>query len=406
MALYYYHAFSRDGKRQSGQLDAPSAQGVKENLIKRGLFPSEIGLVKGANTGLPWYQRLFEANVSFKDKIMFTKQLAVLLKSGVPLLHSLELLIEQFQGKMRSIIVHLKDGVKEGRSLTDGLNDYPKQFDKIYIQLVRAGEATGNLDLILSRLNSYLEKDEALRRKVKSAMRGPMIQIGMILAVVGFLLAIVVPMLAKSFASQGGTLPTPTRILMMISSFLQHHYVILIVMIVVIYLIFKRWKSSVKGAYQCDQLKLKVPVLKYFVRTDAVVQFSRTLGMLLESGVRLSEALQIVCDIVDNRVLADALEKAKDNIIKEGKITQYLKQTNLFPPMAIYLISTGEESGELPQMLLSVAENYEAELADLTDSLSSKIDPFMKIFMALVVGFILISIMLPIVGMNKLISKR
>lgn len=406
MALYYYHAFSRDGKRQNGQLDAPSAQSVKESLIKRGLFPSEIGLVRGANTGLPWYKRLFEANVSFKDKIMFTKQLAVLLKSGIPLLHSLELLIEQFQGKMRSIIVHLKDGVKEGRSLTDGLSDYPKQFDKIYIQLVRAGEATGSLDLILNRLNIYLEKDEALRRKVKSAMRGPMIQMGMILAVVIILLTFVVPMLAKAFASQGGALPTPTLILMGISNFLQHHYVMLAVIIVATYLAFKRWKNSAKGAYQFDQLKLKMPILKYFVRTEAVVQFSRTLGMLLEGGVRLSEALQIVCEIVDNRVLADALEKAKDNIIKEGKLTQYLKQTNLFPPMAIYLISTGEESGELPQMLTSVAENYEADLADLTDSLSSKIDPFMKIFMALVVGFILISIMLPIVGMNKLISKR
>lgn len=406
MALYYYHAFSRDGKRQSGRLDAQSVQGVKDSLLKRGLFPSEIGLVKGANTDLPWYQRWFEAKVSLKDKIMFTKQLSVLLKSGIPLLHALELLTEQFQGKMRSIIVHLKDGVKEGRSLTDGLSDYPKQFDKIYIQLVKAGEATGNLDMILNRLNGYLERNEEISRKVKSALREPLIQIGMILAVVLVLLTFVVPMLAKTFASQGGTLPTPTRILMFVSNFVQHYYLVLAGVIILMWIVFKRWKSSAKGAYQFDKLKLKIPILNYFVRINAVIQFSRTFGMLLEGGVRLPEALQIVCEIVDNRVLADALEKAKDSIIKEGKITQYLKQTGLFPSMAIYLIGTGEESGELPQMLLSVAENYEVELADFTDSLTVKIDPIMKIFMALVVGFILIAIMLPIVGMNKLISKR
>ena len=123
MALYYYHAFTKDGKRQTGQLDAPSIQGAKEALVKKGLFPSEIGLVKGENTGLPWYKSLFEGGVSTKDRMLFTKQLAVLLRSGIPLLHSLELLIEQFSGKMRTIIIHLKDGVKEGRSLTDGLKD-------------------------------------------------------------------------------------------------------------------------------------------------------------------------------------------------------------------------------------------------------------------------------------------
>jgi len=406
MALYYYHAFSKDGKRQSGQLDAPSEQGVKESLAKRGLFPSQIGLVKGANTGQPWYKRWFEAKVSFKDKIMFTKQLAVLLKSGIPLLHALELLVEQFQGKMRNIIVHLKDGVKEGRSLTDGLNDYPNEFSKIYIQLVRAGEATGNLDLILKRLNVYLDRDEAIRKKVNDALREPLTTLGFIGLVVIGLLTFLVPRLAKIFTSRGGKLPLPTKILMMISNFITQHYLILLGTIILGVILFKRWVKSPKGAYQFDKLKLKIPVLKFFVRITAVVQFSRTLGMLLEGGVRLSEALNVVCDIIDNRVLADSLEKAKDSIIKEGKITQYLKQTGLFPPMAIYLIGTGEESGELAQMLQSVGDNYEEELSDLTSKLSSLIDPIMKLVTALVVGFIVIAMVMPIVGMNKLVSKK
>ena len=406
MALYYYHAFSKDGKSQSGQLDAASEQGVKEALISKGLFPSKIGLVKGSYTGLPWYKRWFDGSVSQKEKMLFTKQLAVLLRSGIPLLHSLELLTEQFTGKMRGIIVHLKDGVKEGRSLTDGLKDYPKEFDKIYIQLVRAGEATGNLDLILNRLNVYMEKQDTLRKKIKSALRYPLIQMFMIGLVVIALLAFVVPMIAKTFKSQGGTLPAPTRLLMAMSSFLQNHYLILIILIVGGIALFKYWASKPAGRYKIDQVKLKIPIFKYFVQTSAVVQFCRTLGMLLEGGVRLSEALNIVCDIVSNRVLADSLEKAKDNIIKEGKITQYLKQTGLFPPMAIYLIGTGEESGELAHMLQSVGESYEEELTEWTDNLAALIDPIMMVVTALIVGFIVISMVLPIVGMNKLVSKR
>ena len=406
MALYYYYAFSKDGKRQIGQLDAPSEQGVKDALVKRGLFPAEIGLVKGANTGLPWYKRWFEGNVSIKEKIMFTKQLAVLLRSGIPLMHALELLVEQFQGKMRTIIVQLKDGVKEGRSLTDGLKEFPNDFSKIYVQLVRAGEATGNLDMILNRLNIYLERDEAIRKKVKGAMRYPMIQMSIVALVVVVLLTFVVPKLAKTFSARGGVLPTPTRILMAMSNFLQQHYLILAVILIAGFALFKYWVSSPKGAYQLDKLKLQIPMVKYFVRTSAIVQFARTLGMLLEGGVRLSEALTIVCDIVSNRVLADALEKAKDNIVKEGKITQYLKQTGIFPPMAIYLIATGEESGELAGMLTSVAENYEEELAELTDNLAAKIEPLMMLVMAVVVGFIVVAMIMPIVGMNDLMSKK
>lgn len=406
MALYYYHAFSKDGKRQSGQVDATSEQGVKEALASKGFFPAEIGLVKGSNTGLSWYKGLFERGVSQKEKMLFTKQLAVLLRSGIPLLHSLELLTEQFQGKMRGMIVHLKDGVKEGRSLTDGLKDYPKEFDKIYIQLVRAGEATGNLDLILSRLNLYMEKQDALRKKIKSAMREPLIQLVMIGVVVVGLLAFVVPMIAKTFKSQGGALPLPTRILMGISNFLQNHYFILIILIGGGIAGFKYWANTPNGRYKIDQIKLRMPIFKHLVQMSAVVQFCRTLGMLLEGGVRLPEALNIVCDIVSNRVLADALEKAKDNIIKEGKITQYLKQTGVFPPMAIYLIGTGEESGELAHMLQSVGESYEEELAEWTDNLAAAISPIMLIFTALIVGFIVIAMILPIIGMNKLIAKR
>ncbi len=406
MALYYYKAFSRDGKQIIGQLDAPSESGVKDALVKRGLFPTEIGLVGGGGAGIPWYQRLFAGSVKPKDKILFTKQLAILLKSGIPLLQSLELLMDQFSGPLHSIIVQLKDGVKEGRSLADGLGMYPKTFDKIYIQLVKAGEATGNLEMILQRLTTYLERRGEITREIQSAVRGPLIQLAFVGAVAVGMIVFIVPKMTQTFSARGGSLPGPTQFLVNISNFMTDHYLILAIILGSLVMALKYWASRPRGAYMIDQFKLKIPAFNYFVRISAVVQFSRTLGMLLEGGVRLSEALEIVCNIVENRVLAETLEKAKENIVKEGKITQYLKQTNLFPPMAIYLISTGEESGELALMLQNIASNYEEELSETTESLTAALNPIMMVVMALVVGFIVVAMVLPIVKMNEMVSKK
>lgn len=406
MALYYYKAFSRDGKQVTGQLDAPSESGVKDALVKRGFYPTEIGLAGGTGAGIPWYQKLFAGKVSSKDQILFTKQLAILLKSGIPLLQSLELLMDQFTGPLHSIIVQLKDGVREGRSLADGLAMYPKTFDKIYIQLVRAGEATGNLDMILQRLTAFLERRSEIAKEVQGAMRGPLIQLGFVGVVAVGMITFIVPKMTQTFSARGGSLPGPTQFLVNISDFITNHYLILSALIIAAAVGFRYWISRPQGAYLLDQFKLKIPVFNYFVRISAVVQFSRTLGMLLEGGVRLSEALEIVCNIVENRVLAEALIRAKDNIVKEGKITQYLKQTGLFPPMAIYLISTGEESGELALMLQNVASNYEEELSEVTENLTAALNPIMMVVMALVVGFIVVAMVLPIVKMNEIVSKR
>src|SRR5579862_8960593 len=184
MALYAYEAFSKEGKKVSGVIDAPSAEALREQLTKQGLFPIKIELSGGVSTG-GFLQRLFEKKVTTKDKILLTKQLAILLKSGVPILQAIELLTEQFEGGVKTMLVRIKDDVKEGTSLADALNKYPKVFEKIYIQLVRAGEATGKLETILERLTVYLERREATTKKVKSAMQQPIIQIVVAVGVVG-----------------------------------------------------------------------------------------------------------------------------------------------------------------------------------------------------------------------------
>jgi type II secretory pathway component PulF len=404
MALYSYEAFSKDGKRVHGIIDAPSADALKEQLARQGLFLTKIELSGGTSTG-GFFKRLFEGKVTIKDKILFTKQLAVLLKSGVPILQAIELLIEQFEGGTRNMLVRIKDDVKEGTSLADALAKYPKVFENLYVQLVRAGEATGKLDTILERLTMFLERREAITKKVKGAMQQPIIQLVVAILVVAILVVKVVPDMAKNFTETGNALPWPTQFVLSASDFLIGHYILIIGFFISVVAGFKLWKSSSVGGRQYDQIKLKLPILGNLSQMNAVVQFSYTLGLLLEGGVNIAEALDIVVSVIDNKVLASALRVARDNIVKEGKIAEYLKQTKMFPPIAIYLIKTGEETGQLDKMLLTVAENYEKDYVELIDTLTGLISPIMLIGMAGIVGFIVMAVALPMMEQMQNIDK-
>lgn len=398
MALYSYEAFSKDGKKIKGLLDASSPSAVKDQLVKQGLYPINIELAK-EQARLSLFSRIFSRSVPIKDKIMFTKQFSVLLKSGVPLVQAIELLTDQFEGKLHGILIAVKDDVKQGTSLADALAKYPSSFENIYIQLVRAGEASGKLEVILDRLQEYMERSEALRKKIKGAMTQPIIQIVVAVLVVIFLIKAVIPQISNVFRSMKIELPGLTLFLLALSDAITNYWMIMIVALIAVIMSFRYWKNSESGGRTWDALKLKMPVIKYLAKTTAVVQFSYTLGMLLEAGVNLSQALDIVVSITDNRVLKAALSEARDKIIKQGKITQYLQQSGVFPPMAIYLIRTGEESGQLDAMLLLVGKNYEAEARELTDQLTGLVGPIMLVVMGGMVGVIVLSIMGPMMKM-------
>ena len=403
MALFSYQAFSKEGKKVHGTIDAPTAEGVRKQLSKMGMYPISIESAR-EEVGVGWarFFQIFRRRVTPKEKILLTKQLAVLLKAGVPLLQALELLIDQFAGRMRAILIDLKDGIKEGQSLAEGLARYPKIFDTTYVQLVRAGEATGKLEVILERLIDFMERREEITKQVKAALRYPMIQLSVVVLVVIALLTFVLPNLAETFASQGVQLPWTTRFLLGLSDILISYWYIILGVLIVLILLFRSWKSTPNGARQWDQFKLKVPMVRYFTQMGAVVQFCRTLGMLVESGVNLAEALDIVVKVIDNRVLADALSEARDKIIKQGRIAEFLKETNIFPPMAIYLINTGEQTGQLDHMLLTVAKNYEDDLVEYSDTLSSLLEPIMLLVMGVVVGFVVMSVVQPIFNLTQL----
>jgi len=404
MALYSYEAFSKDGKKVQGVVDAPSAAALREQLARQGLFPTKIDATGGVSTA-GFFKRLFEAKITTKDKILFSKQLAILLKSGVPILQAIELLTEQFEGSLKNMLVRIKDDIKEGTSLADALSKYPKVFEKIYIQLVRAGEATGKLERILERLTVYLERREEISKKVSGAMQGPIIQLVVAIGVVSVLVMKVVPQMAQNFASKKAALPWPTQFLLSLSRFMIDYFLVIIIGLIAVIALYKLWAASSAGGRQIDEIKLRLPLIKYLSKTNAVVQFSYTLGLLLEGGVHISEALDIVVSIIDNRVLASALRTARDNIVKEGKIAEYLQQTKMFPPIAIYLIKTGEQTGELDTMLLTVADNYEKDYVELVDKVTGLIAPIMLFAMAGIVGFIVLAIAMPMMEQMQNMGK-
>lgn len=400
MPLYQYESYNRRGNKVSGTVDASSEQAAKEILQGQGLLPIKINAVSGQEGQAGFsIKSLFEKKIDINSVILFTKQLSVLLKSSVPLLQSIELLIEQFDGAFQRILIHVKDGIKSGQPLAKELGKYPKIFSNVYVQLVRAGEASGKLDLILLRLTSYLETSEETKKKVKKAMSYPILILSFAFLVVVGILVVLVPKLKDMFVQMNKELPLPTRILIGTSNFFVNNFVLLGIGSIAAVILFLYWKSTKAGKYKFDSILLRFPLTGYFSKTRAVVQFCKTLGMLLEAGVNLSEALDIVCNIVDNAVLVQQLNQARDKIIKEGKISKYLKETGIFPNIAIYMISTGEQSGKLGEMLLSVGDDYEKELSELTEGLTAKIGPIMTVVTGIIIAFIMVSIFLPIMSM-------
>jgi type II secretory pathway component PulF len=392
MPLYAYEALSKDGKRSKGVIDATSLQGARQQLTAQGLYLVKLELTREESAGVSIFKRLFAGKVKVKQKILFTKQLAILLRSGVPLLQAVDLLIEQFEGRLHTMLVTIRDELKEGTALATALQRYPSVFDNIYVQLVRAGEASGNLEVILERLTEFLERREAIAKRIKGAMQYPIIQLVIVGIVLVVMMVWVVPQISGQFASRGRELPGTTKALIAISDVFVHYWILLLIVIILLVLGFQAAARTDQGKLFLDKMKLRIPLIKYLTKTNAVVQFSYTLGMLLEGGVNLSEALDIVIKTVDNKVLAEALKVARDNIVKQGKIAQYLKQTGMFPPIAIYLIQTGEQTGELDKMLLTVARNYESDSQELIDRLTAALSPIMMIVIAVVVGFIVLSI--------------
>ena len=408
MPVYEYTALDRAGKNIAGIIDADSTVAARQKLRASGKFPVDVRETtsaaraeKGGRASLP---SVFN-RVTADDIHALTRQLATLLNAGIPLVAALDALMEQSTSPpLKKIIAQIKESVNEGNSLTVSLSRHPKLFSNIYVNMVRAGEASGSLDVVLERLAEFGEHQQALQGRFKAAMVYPIFMAIIGAAVLFFLLSFVVPNLTRIFTEMKQVLPLPTTLLIWFSDFMRFYWWVIVLCVVAVILGIRKAVNTTRGRYIWDSLKLRLPVIGQINRKIALSRFGRTLGSLLQSGVPLITSLQIVRNIVNNVLIGDVIDDAMGDIQAGKSLNLALSRSAWFPPVFRQMISVGEQSGDLEGMLHKIADAYEREVETRITGMTALIEPIMILLMALIVGFIVVSILLPIFEMNQMIS--
>jgi general secretion pathway protein F len=327
-----------------------------------------------------------------------------LLGAGVTLVSSLEALISQITNPLlKKIMAQIKESVNEGNSLAFSLSQHPKVFSEVYINMVRAGEASGSLDLVLDRLAEFSENQQALRGRVRAALAYPVFMFVIGTLILFFLITFIVPNITKIFSDMHQTLPLPTMMLIGASQFLKSFWWLVLMILAGVIILAKQFKKTPRGNYIWDEIKIRAPILGPINIKMAMARFGRTLGSLLQSGVPLLSSLQIVRNIVNNAIIADDIDKAMDEIESGKSLATPLGQSRWVPPVAIQMIAVGEQSGKLESMLNKIADIYEGEVESQIMAMTSMLEPVMILIMGVFVGFIVISILLPIFEMSQMI---
>jgi len=417
MPIFEYKAYASGGSVRSGVIDADTTREARNRLRRDNLLVSEIHEVRGgrrtkSKKGKPLSflekvrrNRQAHARPSSRDLELLTsvtRQMGTLLSSGIPLAETLKAIIEQAERRdIETMFREIRERVNQGGSLADALYEHPRLFGELYVNMVRAGEATGNVDVVLRRLADYLQAQRVLRRKIVSALTYPVMMIAIGVIVVSILMAVVVPKITGMLTDQGKTLPAPTQVLIFISDLFKNWWWAGALGIAAISFTIERIYKTNKGRMFIDKNMLRVPIIGDLLRKQAVARFTRTLSTLLQSGVPAVQSLEITRTVVGNRVLADATEHIRVKILEGTDISTPLKQTGVFPPLVSYMVAIGEQSGELEQMLDRVAIAYDEEIDIATERVTSVIEPIMIIVLALIVGYIVVSIVLPILQIGQ-----
>ena len=407
MPVYEYRALNSSGKSLKGILDADSDMVAREKLRASGIFPVEIKEALSKSKGLasePGSVVRLLRGVRPAEVSTMTRQLSTLLGAGVPLIGSLESLVAQMTNPtFKRIMAQVKDSVNEGNSLALSLSQHPKVFPSIYVNMVQSGEASGSLDVVMDRLADFGEHQQALRSRFKAALAYPIFMSIVAIIVLFVLVTFIVPNITSVFAEMRQTLPLPTVVLIEVSDFLLSFWWVILLALFCLILILRRIGRRPRGRYLRDRLKLRVPVVGQLNQKIALGRFARTLGSLLQSGVSLISALQIVSRIVDNVLYQEVIEKAGDEIQKGQSLAGSLSKSAWFPSMAVQMIAVGEQSGDLEGMLYKIAESQEREVETQITAVTSMLEPVMILLMGVVVGFIVFSIILPIIEMSQMI---
>ena len=392
MPRYKWEGKTLRGEKKKGELEAPDEGSVRTHLRQQNVIPTKV-VAKGKEVSFSFGRQ----KIKRRDVAVFTRQLATMIDAGLPLVQSMDILAMQQENKaFKETIKNIKEDVEGGSTFAGALKKHPKAFDELYVNLVVAGEEGGILDNVLIRLAIYIEKAEALKKKIKSALVYPSTIVAVAVIVVAVLMIFVIPVFEKMFTSVGHTLPLPTLIVIGISNLLKKYIFLIIVAFVILIFMLKRYYSTEKGKFNIDNLILKLPVFGILFRKVAVARFARTLSTLITSGVPILDGLTITSKTAGNKPIEYAIMKARTSISEGETIAEPLARSEIFPLMVTQMIAVGESTGSLDSMLTKIADFYEEEVDIAIATLTSLLEPFLMVFLGVTVGGIVIAMYMPI----------
>jgi len=404
IGTYRYTARDAEGKTKTGTLDAPTERAAYQQLRQQGMVPVQVRA--GAATGLNAELKLpgLGDKVGLGDLALFSRQFATMINSGLSLIRALNILADQTDNKkLAEILGVVRADVQEGASLSGSLAKH-KQFPKLYIAMVRAGETAGLLDSVLLRVAATLESDLALRRKIKSAMTYPVVVLVLAVILTVVMLLFIVPTFVGMFESLGGELPLPTKILLAMSAVVRGYWWALLLVPIAVTQGFKRLKRIPEFQFQLDRLKLRAPVFGPLFHKVAISRFARNLGILLKAGVPILSALEITAETVNNGVISNAVDDVRESVKDGEAVAAPLATHPVFPPMVVQMMAVGEETGALDEMLTKISDFYDDEVTAATESLTAALEPIMIVVLASIVGAMVVALYMPMFKIFDLVQ--
>jgi len=413
MPVYEYKGLNKSGKPVKGVLDADNPKALKENLRRDGIFVSEFKeSLESKGKGVPSEsgeasrgRRRFGKRVKVMELAELTRQLATLLKASIPVVDCLSAVAKQSENaRLQRILNEVRRSVTEGKSLALAMADHPTVFNNLYVNMVKAGESSGTLDIVFFRLADFTESQARLVSRIKGAMTYPIVMMCVGVAIVSLMMVFVVPKLTAMFTDMGQKLPALTRGLIALSDYFQNWWHVSFAGLVLTIFWFNRYRKSEKGKPKWDRFVLRVPILGPMLRMVAITRFSRTLGTLLSSGVPIITALEIVKHVVGNSILAEVVDEAKLAVQEGDSLAKPLERSGQFPPMVVHMIAVGEQSGQVEEMLDNVSSAYEMQVDSKLNVLTSLLEPLMILVMGIAVALIVFAILTPMLQMNELLK--
>jgi type IV pilus assembly protein PilC len=430
MQKFSYVAVDAAGKEVRGTVEAPDQPQAITKIRGQGIYPTAIGMVGGTGAAkgtprpaaaaggvkkggglnieikLPSFLR---GRVKPKDLMVLTRQLATLGEAGLPLLRGLRVLLRQTKSvPLREALTGMSEAVESGSTFSESLANYPKIFNNLYVNMVRAGEAGGVLEVVLTRLAEFMEKAEKIKNKVKGAMIYPAVVLTAAIGIVIFLMYSVIPKFKDIFNDllEGKQLPAVTRFVIGASNVVKDNVLMVVIAIIAAIVLFNLWGRTQNGRYIIDTIKMRLPVFGTLISRTAIARLTRTLGTLLSSGVPVLQALMIVRDTSGNTVIARAVQNIHDSVKEGESMTDPMAAAKVFPPMVVSMVEVGEETGALPDMLIRVANTYDDEIDNAVAGLTSIIEPLLILFLAVIVGTIVIAMFMPLISIIGSLSGQ